>query len=37
MVAIDVVEDDHVAEEVRSFVVLSLNEPVAVNCWLEPT
>src|SRR5690348_18326202 len=36
MVATDVVEEDQVADAVRSFVVLSLKEPVAVSCCAEP-
>lgn len=37
MVAALVFDEDHVAALVRSFVVLSLNVPVAVNCWVLPT
>jgi len=36
IVATPVLEDDHVAEVVRFCVVLSLNEPVAVNCCVPP-
>ena len=36
MVATAVLEDDHVAVLVKSFVVLSLNDPVAVNCCVVP-
>jgi hypothetical protein len=36
MVATAVFEDDHVAVLVRFCVELSLNDPVAVNCWVPP-
>ena len=37
MVAVLVFEEDQVAVLVRSFVVLSLNVPVALNCCVLPT
>jgi len=36
IVAVAVVSEDHVAELVRSFVVPSVNVPVAVNCCVVP-
>ena len=37
IVATAVFDEDHVAVLVRSWVVLSLTAPVAVNCWVLPT
>jgi hypothetical protein len=37
IVAVAVVPDDQVTDELRSFVVLSLYVPVAVNCCVAPT
>ena len=37
IVAIETVSDDQVAVPVRSCLLLSVNVPVAVNCWLVPT
>ena len=36
MVATTVFDEDHVAVLVRSFVLPSLNEPVAANCLVAP-
>ena len=37
MVAVARVSDDHAAVAVRSIVLPSVNEPVAVNCWVVPS
>ena len=37
IVATAVLDELQLAEEVRSFLLPSLNVPLAVNCWVEPT